>query len=504
MSNREKKGRIVAGMTNALAMAVGLCSGVAMAQEAPKQTGIAQEGPSITSESNPFLENASAGFQFRTATFDRWSSGSTGEVPGYPNAQGKFKQEAAGIGGWLYGNTGELSNFLSFAGSFNFTAPLFAPDDTPYNYILKDPNQAGYGVVGEANARLRYETSVMVLGWQSVNYAWYLPDVYRFYNKLDQSMVGRRDVRAMQPITYLGATGGIKMMGDTLRVYGGYLTDMKQINDTKYRNFYQGAYQTTTWPDSAKQGDSNGMAYAGIQWKPNNDSMYQASFHNVENLLNMSYVDGDWVFRTGERRYFRVGAQWMYQSSSGDSLTTGSNGAQGYSFSTNYGGLYLEARPADWFIPYGSAGINSNGGAIQAPYSIGPSYQVQRIGENSKAGERTWIIGTIFDFGSIGLNGLSFDINYGQRSNRKFDANAPLKGGEAIADWNEMATDLVYVYAPKGMWFSNLRARARYAKVWQNGDQWVGQTATGQNVYQSVDATQNDVRFDLGFVIPFK
>jgi hypothetical protein len=297
-------------------------------------------------------------------------------------------------------------------------------------------------------------------------------------------------------------------MNDTLRYWAGYVWDMKQINDDRFRNLYQAAFQTSCWSDAPvpceKQGDSSGMAYVGIQWKPNNDAMYQAQYYNVQNMLNMGYVDGDWVFRFGERRYFRVGAQWMYQSSSGDSLTTGSNGGKGYDFRTNYGGIYLEGRPTDWFIPYAMAGVTADGAQIQAPYSIGPSYLVQRIGENSKAGERTWIVGTILDFGSWGLDGLSFTVDYGQRSNRQIDGDNPVGGGQPLADWNEVATDLVYVF-PKGSWFQNLRARARYAKVWLNGPQWVGtNAATGANVFQDVDTTQQDVRFDLQFVVPFK
>jgi len=505
----------------ALAMALGFAAGTASAQT-PTQLTVGQEGSSITAEANPFLDKATAGFQFRTATFKRWSSGA--EPVDYVNSSGSttsanayktFNNQAAGIGGWLYGSTGELADFLSFAGTVNFTLPLWAPEGgtTPngyvnsYNYILQDPNQDGYAVVGEANARLRYENNVAILGWQSINYAWYLPDVYRFYNKLDQAMIGRRDVRAMQPLTYLGATLGGKLMDDTFRYFGGYVSDMKQINDNKYRNMYQSAFQTTCWEDAptpcTKQGDSNGMTYAGVQWKPNNDSMYQAQYYFLQNMLNMGYVDGDWVFRYGESRYFRVGAQWMYQSSAGNSLTTGANGAKGYDFNTNMGGLYLEARPTDWFIPYAMAGITANGGQIQAPYSIGPSFLVQRIGENSKAGERTWILGTTIDFSTWGAKGLAFDVTYGQRSNRKIDANNPNGGGESLADWNELATDLIYVF-PKGGWFNNLRARARYAKVWLDGPQWVAYNGAGQSVYQNVDTTQQDVRFDLQFVVPFK
>lgn len=58
----------------ALAMALGFAAGAASAQT-PTQTTVGQGGEATTTETNPFLDNATAGFQFRTATFKRWSPG---------------------------------------------------------------------------------------------------------------------------------------------------------------------------------------------------------------------------------------------------------------------------------------------------------------------------------------------------------------------------------------------------------------------------------------------
>jgi hypothetical protein len=41
---------------------------------------------------------------------------------------------------------------------------------------------------------------------------------------------------------------------------------------------------------------------------------------------------------------------------------------------------------------------------------------VQRIGENAKAGEQTIILGSTFDFSTLGARGLSFDVSYGERT----------------------------------------------------------------------------------------
>jgi len=111
-----------------------------------------------------------------------------------------------GQGGWLWGNTGEINNMISFGGTYNFTIPLYAPDENPFNFILRDPKQTSVSVLGEANVRLRFGTHNVVLGRQSINQQWFMEDVARFFNKLDQSMIGRRDVRAMHPIHYEAAT----------------------------------------------------------------------------------------------------------------------------------------------------------------------------------------------------------------------------------------------------------------------------------------------------------
>lgn len=451
------------------------------------QTAATDDKPAKTG--TPFWDDATVGYMFRTASFNRSSSGDP-NVPGLA-----FKQAGAGIGGWLYGTTGELADFLSFGATYNFVQPIWSPEQYPFNFILKDTSQSGYGVVGELNARLRYDTNTFVIGRQTIRNQWFMDGVYRFFNKLDQSMVGPRDIRGMNWITYEAATLQGRAFDNSLRYYAGYVTGVKQVNDDQFRNLYQGGWNVFTYPSASREGDSDGMAYVGMNWKPTNDSMISASYHNVQNMLNMVYADFDYVFRMEDKKYFRVGVQGMYQESNGQSLMRGVNGSAGPSFNTNYGGVYVEARPVAWWIPYAMAGLTSDRNQIYSPFSIGPSYLVQRIGENSRAGERTWILGTVFDFGPFGMNGLSFDITYGQRTNRNVDGASNLP----VADWDEMATDLIYIF-PQDGFFKNLRARARYAKVWQKGDDW----SASANAVRYVDYSTNDVRFDVQLNIPFK
>ena len=284
------------------------------------QTATTDQQPAKTG--TPFWDDATVGYLFRTASFNRSSSGDP-NVPGLA-----FKQTGAGIGGWLYGTSGELANFLSFGATYNFVQPIWSPEQYPFNFILKDTSQSGYGVVGELNARLRYETNTFVIGRQTIRNQWFMDGVYRFFNKLDQSMVGPRDIRGMNWITYEAATLQGRALNDSLRYYAGYVTGVKQVNDDQFRNLYKGGWNVFTYPSDTRMGDSDGMAYVGMNWKPTNDSMISASYHNVQNMLNMVYADFDYVFRMDDKKYFRVGVQGMYQESNGQSLMRGVTGAQ--------------------------------------------------------------------------------------------------------------------------------------------------------------------------------
>jgi len=481
MNQGDKKRCIVTGMFSALALLLVFGVGIMPAQA--QQTSSQEQKEISSGPFKGFIDNAKAGLMFRTSYFERRSEGDDTKA-------GAFHQKAMGTGGWLYGNTGEIGNILSFGSVYNFTIPLYDPNDKPYSYVLRDPNQDSVSVLGELYAKLRFGNHAAVIGRQSINNAWYLDDVVRFYNKLDQSMIGRRDVRAMQWLQYEAATVQGCLFDDTMRYYGGYITNARQINDNSFRNPYQAAYQTTVWPEDYKTGESNGIGYAGIQFKPTKNMMVEGSYYELDNMMKMAYVDLDYVFRLADKNYVRFGTQCLYQGGNGNNLIT-----NGRDFDAWYWGVYAEVRLIPWLVPYAMAGLTTSDDEIRAPFSIGPSYLVQRIGENSKAGERTWILGTIVDFEQMGARGLQFDINYGQRRDRHQWSSSTISGVKTYTysettDWDELATDLIYTF-PQDTFFKNLRVRLRYAKVWEEGATLVG------------TKEQDDYRFDIGWNIPF-
>jgi len=413
------------------------------------------------SSTQEFVSQAKGGVMLRSSYFQRSKPNDVA-----PPA------EAWGVGGWIWGETGELGNIFSLGGAYYFVGEAYGPPDGGGNFIL-DNDQSGYSVLGEAWGRMRLGDHAFTIGRQALNYSWSLDGIYRTYNRYDGAFIGRRDVRTMVPLNFESATVAGKLAGGNVRYYGGYAWDMRQINSASFHDLAEAALLP---------GDSDGMIFAGAQWKINNDLMLQGAYHGVDNLLDIGWVDLDYVWRLGGDQYLRFDTQYIYQASNGQAFLG--------DFSTwNWAG-YVEARPLTWLIPYGAIGINGDGEELRAPYSLGPSYLVQRVGENAKAGERTVIIGTTFDFSSLGARGLSFDANYGFRTDRHVAGES----SQPLADMKELALDLIYSFPKETGWLAGSRTRLRWAQVKESGDRF------SNGVIAPVSESYKDIRFD--FLIP--
>jgi hypothetical protein len=423
----------------------------------PATGALAQSG-------SDFLDKAKAGMTIRSSFFERTK----------PNESGPAA-EAWGLGGWIGGETGEVADLFKIGGNYYFVGEMYGPKDGGGNFVL-DTEQNGYSVLGEAWGQLRLGDHALRVGRQRLAYGWALDGVYRFFNRYDGAFIGPRDVRAMLPLNFESATVSGKFANDSVRYYGGFAWDMRQINSDSFDNLAKAALLP---------GDSDGMYFAGAQWKISNDMMLQGAYHAVDDLLNMAWIDLDYVLRLGDNKYVRFDTQYHYQDSNGKAYLGDFN-------TWNWAG-YVEARWVNWAIPYATIGVNGDGDELRAPYSLGPSYLVQRIGENAKAGERTWIIGTHFDFAGLGGPGLSFDINYGQRRDRHVPGDSSLP----LSDWDELAADLIYNFGKDVAWLSGTRVRFRWAKVWEEGKQ----TTNGAIV--PVDQKTTDIRFDLQIPVSF-
>ena len=446
------------------ALAAATYSGQTFAQAAPESTDY--EDPRSGGFVDALTTGATVGTMLRGSYFSRTK----------PNHNGPTA-EATGLGGWLFAETGEWRNMLSFGGALAYVAKITGPDGHGGNFVLRDPDQEGYAVLGVAQGRLRFGDHAITAGRIAPQYSWHLDGIYRFYNRYDGAFIGRRDVRAMIPLAYQGGTVQGKLMNDTVRYYGGFVNKMKQINETEFEDLAESAFLP---------GRSDGMGYAGAAWKITNNMMLQGAYNRADNLLDMSWIDFDNVFRFGKDQYVRLDVQYLYQKANG-SKNLGD-------FSTSNKAAYVEGRWWPWLVPYAMIGRNAHGEELRSPFSLGPSYLVQRIGENAKAGEHTWIAGATFDFASLGARGLAFDVSYGERTKRH------VKGNEAqpLSDWNELATDLIYTLGKEWGWAQGIRMRARWARVWEDGVQFAN------GAVSPISQHQTDLRFDFQWRYVFK
>lgn len=456
-----------------LGLAVGAGAGPALAQQSDVELQ-----PLVTG--NPFFDKATAGYTFRTAYFDRRTNGDDKGV-------GRYDANAMGLGGWIYGRTGELWDTISFGATYNFTLPLYAPNDTTNaNYILRFPGQDTVSVLGEAFIKARFGDHSIVLGRQEINNSWYMQDVVRFYNTIDQSMVGRYDIRGMQPIQFSGVTAKGKLMEDTLRYYGGWVWGVRSNAEnpsSPSSNTVDQENRFTSLGEYNGKAETNGGGYAGIQYKPTKDSMVEGSYYAFQDLLDMVYLSADYVHRLQEKNYLRFGAQFFFQSGNGSNLLS-----NGKDFNTNAWALYGEFKLLPHLIPYISYGETDKEQQIRSPFAIGPHYATHRIMAMPVAGEKTMFFGTIVDFGPFGAKGFTFDLAYAHRISRRQDFD-----GGPLPDWKELSTDFVYIYPGEGF-FKNMRTRLRWATV----------TEEGGHAVLAGDRTWQDIRFDISLNIPFK
>lgn len=84
-------------------------------------------------------------------------------------------------------------------------------------------------------------------------------------------------------------------------------------------------------------------------------------------------------------------------------------------------------------------------------------------------------------------------MSYGQRTDRHVKGNKE----QPLADWNELAADLIYTLGKEFGWAKGMRMRARWARVWENGGQFSGGTIT------DISQQHSDVRFDLQWRVVF-
>jgi hypothetical protein len=285
------------------------------------------------------------------------------------------ENEAWAGGGWLAYDSGWFSNLLRI-GLVGYTSqPIWAPDNKDGTLLL-EPGQHGYSVLGQAYGSLKLWDQ-MFTGYRQI---------------VDQPEVNPQDNR-MTPNTFEGYTLAGKVVG--IDYFGGYLDKMKTRNADVFRNFATVA--------GAPPGVEEAMWLGGLSYSPTKDVTLRLSNYHVPNILTSTYSDASWLATLSEEYKLRLGGQYMYQSSAGDDLLTGS------SFHTWSGGAKADLirGPATLTFAFTQTG---RGATYQAPYGFWAGYTSMIVEDFDRADERAWLIGGTYDFVKLKVPGLVINV----------------------------------------------------------------------------------------------
>lgn len=342
---------------------------------------------------------------------------------------GSVEKEAWAGGGWLAYDSGWFSNLLRI-GMVGYTSqPIWAPEDKDGTLLL-EPGQHGYSVLGQAYGSLKLWDQMFTGYRQSV----------------DQPEVNPQDNR-MTPNTFEGYTLAGKVVG--IGYYGGYLDKMKTRNADTFTNFATVA--------GAPPGVKESMWLGGLSFSPRDDVTLHLSNYHVPNILTSTYSDASWLATLSDEYKLRLSGQYMYQSSTGDDLLTGS------SFHTWSGGAKTDLirGPATLSFAYTQTG---RGATYQAPYGFWAGYTSMIVEDFDQADERAWLIGGTYDFVKLKVPGLSINVAavFGRDSINS-------ASGAGLSNTNEYDLTLDYRFASGNwpQWLKSLWIRGRATRVEQ-------------------------------------
>jgi hypothetical protein len=254
----------------------------------------------------------------------------------------------------------------------------------------------------------------------------------------------------MVPNTFEGTT--LVSLPDKDRNYDysvGYLWNIKQRDSNDF----------ISMSDALAGSDvaNHGAAYGMIKYRPVAGLSLTAMDYNVQDMVNTSFGQAEYDFKLPKGvPNFIVGANVIDQQSVGDSLLTGGP------FETYQASAKAQMLYAGWTLFLASS-ITGDGSSIFSPYGTKPNYTDMQQVSFDNAGEKAFGGSAAYDFGSIGLPGVSTGAWYTQG----WDAiNASTNA--AIPDRREL--DLWMQYRPTEGLLKGFRLKIQYSDLWQQGN----------------------------------
>jgi hypothetical protein len=300
-------------------------------------------------------------------------------------------------GGWLEYRSGWAYDRLGIGLTQYTSQKIYGPADKDGAALLANGQQS-YSVLGEAFVKLKVNEQVVSVG--------------RFL--LDTHEENPQDSR-MSPRTFEGATLAGKF--GIVEYIAGYVTKMKQRNSDDFVNVATVAGA----PDAVREPKLSISAH----FKPSEDLIFSLSSYRIKDVLTSTYLDASHTLPLGDDAKLRLNAQYMYQSSTGDNLLTGSY------FSTDSAGFKV-----DWLQgPFTLSGIlmkTDSGAAYRTPFGSWQGYTCRMITNFNRAGEQVRAIDLGLSFEGMGIKGLSANssVTYGDHAINAATGDALAKNTE--------------------------------------------------------------------------
>ncbi len=278
--------------------------------------------------------------------------------------------------------------------------------------------------LGQANARFKFARQELTIGRQLVR----SPFINPYYDR-------------MIPLTY----EGIMLLPEDnehrqLDYVLSYLWRYKERNQPNFIPLSQGLGVE----------EDEGVLMTGLRRR---SRRWNYGFTNywIKDTLNTAYAEIDYLLPFGggaDGPSFRIGVNDLNQGTVGADLIAGAP------YETNQVSARLIASYKG-FVLTGAVAKTADGAAIQNPFGFSPIYTAMYISSFNRAGELGHLVTLSYDFARIGLDGVTFQVGWGQG----FDA-IDSETGEALA--NERELDLRFVYQPYRGPLQGLRLELEY------------------------------------------
>jgi hypothetical protein len=372
----------------------------------------------------------------------------------YGKLRDNSRREAWVYGGSVLYDTGWLEGWkdkrVSLGAQLQFSQPIHAPSQRDGTTLLR-PRQRPYTVAAQAYAKLEWVEGHELTAYRQL---------------LDLPYVNKRDDRET-PNTFEAylLRGTTDKEHNRLRYVAGYISRIKDRNSDRFIPMGERAA-----PGSAPK---RGMFTAGVLYAPRPGLSVGAINYHTPDVLNLAYgiVDSKWDL--GAEWGLRVRLQHTDQRSVGEDLITGT------SFNTHVttGQLSLSYRSA---ILHLAVSKTAGGESIQSPWGSRPSPLPIMILDFDRAGEDAWLVGASYDFGRLGLKGVSVFANYARGGNAREAVSRA-----SLPDQDELDLTLDYKIQEgslRGLW---LRMRGAFVQERNRGSR-----------------SQNELRLILRYELP--